>query len=175
MKYTLRALLCLILALCLTLPLTACDNGNWRDDLTAAQVCNAVTDAIPTEDGWRTVSDNYISPSSWGEDYADYLEKVTEYRIVVSENSDMNVDEVGVFLCKSEKDAKAIKTFAENYLEAKKLQLTPLLESYNPDELLKLDYVTVNVIGRYVLYSILDSADTTAAGSAFEKALTVTE
>ncbi len=172
MKYTLRALVCLLMTLCLTLPLVSCDSGSWRDDLTAAQVCNAVTDALPAGDGWRQVSDNYISPSSWGEDYTDYLDKVTEYRIVVSENSDMNIDEVGVFLCKSEKDAKAVKIFCENYLNAKTLQLKPLLESYNPDELPKLDYATVNVMGRYVMYSILSSADTTTAGSAMEKALT---
>lgn len=172
MKYTLRALLCLLLALCLALPLTACDGGSWRDDLTAAQLSNSVTSALPAGDGWRQVSENYISPSSWGEDYTDYLEKVAEYRIVVSENSDMNIDEVGVFLCKSEKDAKAVKEFCENYLNAKTLQLKPLLESYNPDELPKLDYATVNVMGRYVMYSILSSADTTAAGSAMEKALT---
>ena len=172
MKYTLRALLCLLLALTLTLPLAACDSGSWRDDLTAAQVCDAVTNALPADDGWRAVSENYISPSSWGEDYADYLEKVTEYRILVSENSDTNIDEVGVFLCKSEKDAKAVKEFCENYLAAKTLQMKTLLESYNPDELPKLDYATVNVMGRYVTYTILNSADTTTAGSAAEKALT---
>ena len=175
MKYTLRALLCLLLALTLTLPLTACDSGKYRDDVTAAQLSNSITDALPAGDGWRSVSDSYISPSSWGEDYADYLEKVAEYRIVVSENSDMNIDEVGVFLCKSEKDAKAVKEFAQNYLTAKTLQLKPLLESYNTAELPKLDYATVNVMGRYVVYTILSSADTTTAGSAMEKALTPAE
>ena len=38
MKYTLRTLLCLLLALCTTLPMVSCDGGNWRDDLTAAQI-----------------------------------------------------------------------------------------------------------------------------------------
>lgn len=175
MKYTLRTLLCLLLALCMALPMVACDSGSWRDDLTAAQLSNSVTAALPAGDGWREVSENYISPSSWGEDYTDYLEKVTEYRIVVSENSDMNIDEVGVFLCKSEKDAKAVKEFCENYLNAKALQLKPLLEAYNPTEITKLDSATVNVMGRYVMYSILSSSDTTTAGSAMEKALTPAE
>ena len=175
MKYTLRALLCLLLALTLTLPLASCDSDKYRDDLTAAQLSNSVIDAIPSEDGWRQVSDKYISASSWGEDYADYLEKVTEYRIMIADDDSNNVNEVGVFLCKSEKDAKAIKTFCENYLAAKTLQLKPLLESYNVAELPKLDYATVNVMGRYVMYTILSSADTTTAGSAMEKALTPAE
>lgn len=172
MKNTLRTLLCLLLALCMTLPMVSCDGGNWRDDLTAAQVCDSVIAAIPSEDGWRTVSDKYISPSSWGEDYTDYLEKVAEYRIMIAEDESQNINEVGVFLCKSEKDAKAVKEFCENYLNAKALQLRPLLESYNPAEITKLDNATVNVMGSYVTYTILSSADTTAAGSAMEKTLT---
>ena len=171
MKYT-RVLLSLLLTLTLILPLISCDSGKYRDDLTATQLTDSITAALPAGDGWRQVSNAYISPSSWGEDYADYLAKVDEYRILVSENSDMNVDEVGVFLCKTEKDVKAVKSFAENYLAAKTLQLKPLLESYNPDELPKLDNATVTVMGRYVIYTILSSADTATAGSAAESALT---
>ena len=77
-----------------------------------------------------------------------------------------------LFLCKSEKDAKAVKGFAENYLTAKAAQLKPLLESYNPTEMPKLDNATVTVMGRYVVYTILSSADTATAGSTAEKALT---
>ena len=172
MKHTLRVLLTLLLALAMALPLVACNGGSYRDDLTAAQLTDDITAALPAGDGWRQVSDSYISPSSWGEDYADYLAKVADYRILVSENSDMNVDEVGVFVCKSAQDAKAVKKFAENYLAAKALQLKPLLESYNPDELPKLDNATVTVMGRYVVYTILSTADTATAGSAAEKALT---
>ena len=175
MKHTLRALLCLLLALTLTLPLTACDGGKFRDDLTALSLTDSITAALPAGDGWRAVSENYISPSSWGEDYADYLAKVAEYRIVVSENSDMNVDEVGVFLCKSEKDARAVKEFCESYIAAKTLQMKPLLESYNPDELPKLDCAKVTVCGSYVFYTILNAEDTATAHKAFEDALRVAE
>ena len=72
-------------------------------------------------------------------------------------------------------NAKAVKEFCENYLNAKALQLKPLLETYNPTEITKLDYATVNVVGRYVMYSILNASDTTTAGSALEKALTPAE
>ena len=172
MKYTLRTLLCLLLSLCLLLPLASCGGKSYRDDVTAAQLSDTVTASLSATDGWRQVSDKYISPSAWGEDHADYMAKVTEYRIVVSENSDMNIDEVGVFLCNSEKDAKTVAQFVQSYLATKTLQLTHSLESYNPAELPKLDYATVNVMGRYVMYTILSSADTTVAGSTMEKALT---
>ena len=171
MKNTFRALFCLLLALCMTLPMVACDSGDWRDDLTAAQVCNAVTNALPAGDGWRTVSENYISPSSWGEDYADYLELVSDYVITISAESDMNVDEIGIFHVKDAKDISKIKSFTEKYLEAKKLRMAPLLESYNQAELPKLDCAEITVCGNYLLYTILGAEDTTAAHSAFEKAL----
>ncbi len=175
MKYTFRALLCLLLALTLTLPLTACNSGNWRDDLTAAEVCDRVISAVPSEDGWRAVSENYISPSSWGENYTDYLDKVTEYRIMIAEDESRNINEVGIFLCKSEKDTKAVQGFVQDYLDTKALQWRPNLETYNPTEITKLDNATVNVMGRYVMYTILNSADTTTAGSTMEKALTPAE
>jgi hypothetical protein len=167
---------CALCATLLLLSVVACDtSSNWRDDLSAVSVSNSVKAALPAEDGWEAVSDDYISPSAWGEDYADYLEKVDGYCIMVAENSDVKIDEVGVFLCKTEKDAKAIKTFAENYLATKKLQLTPLLESYNPEEIPKLEAAAVHTVGRYVLYTIADSADVAAAVAALEKALTPAE
>lgn len=177
MKYTLRALVCLLLALCLTLPLASCGSREWRDDLTADSACSAALSALASTDvdAWRAVSDGYISPSSWGEDYADYLDKVSGYCIMVAENSDVRIDEVGVFLCKSQKDVKAVEIFVENYLATKKLQLTPLLESYNPEEIPKLESAAVHTVGLYVLYTIADSADSAAAASALEKVLTPAE
>lgn len=170
---TLRILLCALCATLLIASLAACDSsdGNWKDDLTSASLSTTVKAALPAGDGWDTVSDDYISPSAWGEDYADYLALVTDYVITISAESDMNVDEMGVFHVKNAKDANKIKSFAEKYLEAKKLRMAPLLESYNQAELPKLDCAEVTVCGNYVLYTILNAEDTTAAHSAFEKAL----
>lgn len=171
MKHSLRVL-CLLLALMLTLcAFTACDGGNWRDDLTSASLTTTVKAALPAGDGWDTVSDDYVSPSAWGEDYADYLELVSDYVITISAESDMNVDEIGIFHVKDAKDLSKIKSFTEKYLEAKKLRMAPLLESYNQAELPKLDCAEITVCGNYLLYTILGAEDTTAAHSAFEKAL----
>ena len=172
MKYTLRLVLCALCAILLLCSATACDGGgNWKDDLTSASLSTTVKTALPAGDGWNTVSDDYISPSAWGEDYADYLALVTDYVITISAESDMNVDEIGVFHVKNAKDASKIKDFAEKYLEAKKLRMAPLLESYNQAELPKLDCAEVTVCGNYILYTILNAEDTTVAHSAFEKAL----
>ena len=171
MKKILRSTLCL-LCVALLLCAVSCDNGgDWKDDLTSASLSTTVKSAFASEDGWETVSSDYISPSAWGEDYADYLELVSDYVITISAESDMNVDELGVFRVKNAKDADRIKAFAEKYLEAKKLRMAPLLESYNQAELPKLDCAEVTVCGNYVLYTILNAEDTATAHAAFEKAL----
>ena len=171
MKHLRRLALLTLCALLLMLPLTACESTNWKDDLTAASLTATVKSSLPAGDGWETVSDDYVSPSAWGEDYADYLSLVTDYVITVSAESDMNVDEMGIFHAGSAKDAAKIKSFAEKYLEGKKLRMAPLLESYNQAELPKLDCAKVTVCGNYVLYTILSAENTTAAHTAFETAL----
>ena len=174
MKSIFRLCICALCAL-LLLSATACDSasGNWRDDLTSAALNDTIQAALPAEDGWEGVSDDYISPSAWGEDYADYLALVVDHTITVSAESDMNVDEIGIFRAKNAKDAAKLKKFAESYLQATKLRMAPLLESYNQAELPKLDCADVKVCGSYVLYTILSAEDTAAAQSAFEKALQI--
>ena len=100
---TLRLLLCALCATLLLASLAACDSGsgNWKDDLTSASLSTTVKAALPAGDGWDTVSDDYISPSAWGEDYADYLALVTDYVITISAESDLTVDEMGVFHVKN--------------------------------------------------------------------------
>lgn len=171
MKHLRPLALLTLCALLLMLPLTACESSNWKDDLTAASLTATIKSSLPAGDGWDTVSDDYVSPSAWGEDYADYLSLVTDYVITVSAESDMNVDEMGIFHAGNAKDAAKIKSFTQKYLEGKKLRMAPLLESYNQAELPKLDCAKVTVCGNYVLYTILSAEDTTAAHTAFETAL----
>ncbi|MBQ9151760.1 MAG: DUF4358 domain-containing protein [Clostridia bacterium] len=171
MKHIFRILSVFLTLSLLLCSLVACGGQNWRTDLSVTSLCDTVVAALPAGDGFDTVSDGYVSASSWGDDYADYMALVTDYRIIVSVNSDMNVDEIGVFQTANAKDADKMKTFVEKYLEAKQLRMTPLLESYNQAELPKLDNADVTVCGNYVLYTILNASDTTNAHSAFEKAL----
>ena len=66
MKHIIRTLVCLTLALCLLLPLTACDSGKWRNDLTAASLCDTVVEALPVYSGWRVVTDKYDDENEGG-------------------------------------------------------------------------------------------------------------
>lgn len=163
-------LLSLAVVMILTL-VTACGGDKYRDDLNSAQVMDQIKTAIPSEEGYRQVSEGYISASMWGENYTALLDNTTDHCIIVSEKSDVNIDEVGVFHVKDSAKVDELKTIVETYVEGQTLRFRDLLISYNPDELPKLDEATVIVCGNYIYYSILSEARTETAKTAFENAV----
>lgn len=163
-------LLSLAVVMILTL-VTACGGDKYRNDLTSAQVMDQIKTAIPSEEGYRQVSEGYISASMWGENYTALLDNTTDHCIIVSEKSDVNIDEVGVFHVKDSAKVDELKTIVETYVEGQTLRFRDLLISYNPDELPKLDEATVIVCGNYIYYSILSEARTETAKTAFENAV----
>lgn len=163
-------LLSLAVVMILTL-VTACGGDKYRNDLTSAQVMDQIKTAIPSEEGYRQVSEGYISASTWGENYTALLDNTTDHCIIVSEKSDVNIDEVGVFHVKDSAKVDELKTIVETYVEGQTLRFRDLLISYNPDELPKLDEATVIVCGNYIYYSILSEARTETAKTAFENAV----
>lgn len=165
-----------ILSLAILMILTAlvsCGGDKYRDDLTSAQVMETIKAAIPSEEGYRQVSENYISASMWGENYTVLLENVSDYCIIVSEKSDVNVDEVGVFHVKDKAKVPELKTIVETYVKGQVECLGDLLESYNPGELPKLEEAEVEVRGNYIYYSILSEDRTDDAEDAFETLLEI--
>lgn len=168
-----RILLLSLAVLLLLTALTACSGEKYRDDLTSAEIMETVKTAIPSEEGYRQVSDGYISASTWGESYTVLLENTTDHCIIVSEESDMNIDEVGVFRVKSSARVEDLKAIVEAYVEGQTLRYRDLLASYNPDELPKLDEAEVEVCGNYIYYSILSEVRTEAAKDAFEGAVEI--
>ena len=155
-----------------TLSCVACSGkGNYRDDLTSADVIQQIETALAGGDGYIPVSDGFISPSGWGEEYTSLLDAVSDWEIRISENKDANVDEFGVFHVKNPDRLGEVKSIVESYIATQQLRLTPLLESYNPDEIPKVDNAKVLVCGNYVLYTILDQNATSKAQSACKDAL----
>ena len=172
MRSITRALLALLLGLCLILTAVGCDGGNVRDDLTVENIRLAITPAVEKDSAWVVVDSDFISASTWGEDYEELLSMTAEYVICIASNADMNINEMGIFRFDSAADAKRAKEIVDGYLTATALRMTPLLESYNQAELPKLDNADVTVLGNYLIYTILDSTATTAVHSAFEETLT---
>lgn len=170
MKYMRKFVAALLALTLLMLAAVSCGQA-YRNDLTAEQVMNTVLAAIPSEEGYRQVSDGYISSSTWGESYQALLDKAPDRYIVISEKSDMNINEVGVIHVTNASDVSEVKAVVEAFVEGQKLRYQSLLESYNPDELPKLEEAEVEVCGNYIFYSILTASDTDKALTAFEDAV----
>ncbi len=167
-KHLHTAVLTLILTAALLL--CACAGGSFRNDLTAADVADKLTAALP-QTGRHAVADDYISYSAFGEDKDLLLEKTDSHVILIADNSDMNIDEIGVFHVTSASDVAAVRALLEEYTAAQALRWKDLLVGYNPGESPKLDHAGVKVCGQYVLYTVLSGADTETAQSEFEKLL----
>ncbi len=170
MKHT-RLIICLVLLLALSSILVACGSG-YRDDLSAATVMASVKAALPPADGYSVARDSFINESDWGADYLTLLDALADRQILLSERADSNIDEVGILLVGDGEDFAAIKKIVEDYVSAKQKKLKPLLESYNTNELPKLDQARITVCGRYILYTFLDADSTAKAHEAFKTALT---
>ena len=165
--------LVLILAFVLTFGLCACEKNEYRHDLTSAQVMERVLSALPSEQGYREVTEQYINTSTWGETCYELMDKVADYHIVVAQNSDENINEIGVFHVKDTGDMGALPAMVETFVVGQTLRYGDLRSSYNPRELPKLDEAEVKVCGTYVFYSILSDENTDRAQDAFEDAVSL--
>lgn len=170
MKTRILTLTALLLSLaCL---LISCGSTEWRDDLSAGQAAGLVSAAVSGSAGGRhTADEDFISESSFGAGRAVLFEKTDSRVILLSDRSDVNIDEIGVFHVASAADVNAVRDVLKDYIASQKLRMKSLLESYNPTEIPKLDNASVKVCGQYVMYTILSAADTEAAQTAFEQAL----
>lgn len=171
MKHTVRRALIGVLLFALLCPILAACDGGYRVDLTSSEVMASVKATLPAGDGYRVAGDGFINASDWGADYQKLIDALIDRQILLSESSDTNIDEVGILRCQNAKIADDARSIVEDYLAAKKLRLTPLLESYNPNEIPKLDNARVTVCGPYILYTILSAEETGEAHEAFRSAL----
>ena len=156
----------------LSLACIACaDKGNYRDDLTSADLMQKIEAALPAADGYVSVSDGFISSSTWGEEYTALLDAVSDWKICISAQADSNVDEFGVFRVKNPDRVSEVSDIVKSYISAQQLRLPAILDMYNPDEIPKVENAKVLVCGNYVLYTILDDEATGKAQSACKDAL----
>ena len=88
--------------------------------------------------------------------YLNLPEEYCDDCIVRAQTSSVSIDEYGIFHCKTEADAEALADLLEDYIERSLEGKREWLQSYNPDELRKLEHCDVERFGCYVVYGILD-------------------
>lgn len=175
-----RRISCLFL-LVIILTTTACSHATpIRKDIPAHDLMESVVGNLlstPTSAarGYVAVRDGYLNASLWGEDYEFLQDALLDWAVCISEQADVNIDELGIFRVADGYDVDRVATAARAYLQAQCLRYRSLLEAYNPAELPKAEGGEVSVCGQYVLYTLLDETTTRRAHAAFRRALTETE
>ena len=144
----------------------------YRADLTSAEILESVLSAIPDDGGYRPAARGYICTSTWGDDCEDLLEESEDYCIMLSENGDTNINELGVFRIREQEDVREAAAVVRDFVQGQQERYAGLLAAYNPAELPKLEQADVRIYGRYIFYSILSPEATAAARDAFERQLT---
>ncbi len=154
------------LLLCLSLCMTAC--SSFRDDVPVSDLTTAVFGAVATQGGFTAADADYVSLEFANASVID--SNVSEWMICASTSS-QTVDEFGIFHVKNGSDVGAVKAEVQDYVSALQVKLEVYLDMYDPAEKTKLENARVTVYGNYVVYTMLDDADTTACLSAIENAL----
>lgn len=148
-----------VVSLILLLSLFSCSGVEFTDTKSAGEVATAVSSAITTDGGTKTLDSDAILEIS--DEELSYLKDF----VMVRANNAKNINEYGIFRVENGKseDMKAlVSTYVEN------LQKTYRAMDYFPEEVEKIDCATVKVFGNYVVYSFLNESDTDAFHSAIK-------
>ena len=170
---SIKGFLGFVLIISLTVgPVTACSGPTYRTDLSSAAVMEDILDELDAEAEYRAVGGNFISASSFGESYADFLALLADHCIVVATDADNNINEMGIFRVRDAINITAAETVVREYVAAQQLRLPDYLSMYNPAEIPKVENAAVKSCGNYIFYTFLNDTDTRKVQAAFRDALT---
>ena len=149
-----RILIVLILLLCLLL--YACSKGaEYRDDLDTDDILKGAPHTVRSADNYEEYDDDFVE-FFFGETPA------SRDHTVLYSKEQSNIDEVGIFHAKDETEALQIYELTAEYIKEMQDTQRTFIASYAPEELPKLDGARVQKYGNYVVYAILESADSEA-------------
>ena len=149
-----------VISLILLLSLVACSGGEFTDSKSAAEIATAISSAITTDGGTKTLDSDAILEIS--DEEISYLK---DFVMIKAKNA-KNINEYGIFRVENGK-AEEMKALVSTYVE--NLQKTYRAMDYFPEEVEKIDFAKVSVMGNYVVYSFLNEKDTEAFYSAIEE------
>ena len=148
-----------IVSIILLLSFVSCSGGEFTDSKGATEIATAISSAITTDGGTKTLDSDAILEIS--DDKISYLK---DFVMVKAKNA-KNINEYGIFRVENGK-AEEMKALVSAYVE--NLQKIYRAMDYFPEEVEKIDFATVKVFGNYVVYSFLNESDTDAFHSAIK-------
>ena len=147
-KYCLVALI-----LAFVLLFVGCATEKYRDDVSCKALVDAVTAKMPSELDFRELDESFREFYFEGADGFDDC-----YIAYSADNED--ISEIGVFHAVSDEAAEKIEGICYEYINDLSQNSRAFIASYAPEELTKLDGAEVRRYGRYVIYTVLNTADT---------------
>lgn len=166
---TAKRILSLALALLLTVSIVACGKTvHYRDDVSVDDLSATVSALIPVEGGYDMSGEDFLKY------YFDFEHDHTiDGYAIASSSASSNVNEYGILHINDAEQVSEVAELAEVYLSNQRDFLSTFLNTYNAEEMAKLEKMQVQVFGNYVVYTILSEADTQAVMNAIEAKLTV--
>ena len=165
---TAKRILSLALALLLTVSIVACGKTvHYRDDVSVDDLSATVSALIPVEGGYDMSGEDFLKY------YFDFEHDHTiDGYAIASSSASSNVNEYGILHINDAEQVSEVAELAEVYLSNQRDFLSTFLNTYNAEEMAKLEKMQVQVFGNYVVYTILSEADTQAVMNAIKTKLT---
>ena len=130
-----------------------CATEKYRDDVDCRSLVLSVTAEMPSELDFLELDESFREFYFEGADGFDDC-----YIAYSADNED--ISEIGVFHAVSDEAAEKIEGICYEYINDLSQNSRAFIASYAPEELTKLDGAEVRRYGRYVVYTVLNTADT---------------
>ena len=154
----------LALILTFSLLICGCSEEKYRDDVDCKSLVLSVTAEMPSELDFRELDE------SFREFYFEGADGFDDCYIAYSADSE-DISEIGVFHAVSDEAAEKIEGVCYEYINDLSQNSRAFIASYAPEELVKLDNAEVRRYGRYIVYTVLEAADSERAFEIVENAL----
>ena len=157
----------ILLILSLIVSLSACQKKQtvYRDDLSCADLTEAVEAQIPVNFGYESLGGDHIRY------YFDNTGLPDDHSLRYSVLSE-DLNEVGIFHSPTEASAEEMLRLTERYLATILEEKAAFVESYAPKEVPKLAGAEAKNIGNYTVYAILEEKDRALVFETVAKMLT---
>ena len=154
----------LALTLTFSLLICGCSREKYRDDVDCKSLVLSVTADLSSELDFRELDE------SFREFYFEGADGFDDCFIAYSAESE-DISEIGVFHAMSDDAVDKIEGVCYEYINDLSQNSRAFIASYAPEELVKLDNAEVRRYGRYIVYTVLEAADSERVFEIVENAL----
>ena len=154
----------LLVLLCTVFILSSCAKEEYKTDINAKEIADALCEKTPTESKWIGEDQDFIK------EYIEIPEYVKESQVYYAQNTN-NLDEFGIFWVEEGKESAVRSMLSQGYLQKRYNENQEWYNSYMPTQTPKLRDAEVRVYGNCVVYAVLSPEQRTAFFAECEKLL----